>query len=78
MKIELELGTEITGVFGATEPEMVGKIAGIDYIPNAGPNPECDVKWEDGSYTCMLLSDIREDYFDPKGSPIGYFATKSA
>ena len=77
MKIELELGTEITGVFGATEPEMVGKIVGIDYVPNT-PNPECDVKWEDGGHTCMLLSDIREDYFDPKGSPIGYFATKSA
>ena len=77
MKIELELGTEITGVFGATEPEWVGKIAGIDYVPNTA-NPECDVKWEDGSYTCMLLSEIRDDYFDPKGSPIGYFATKAA
>ena len=77
MKIELELGTEITGVFGATEPEWVGKIAGIDYVPNT-PNPGCDVKWEDGSYTRMLLSDIREDYFDPKGSPIGYFATEAA
>ena len=77
MKIELELGTEITEVLGAIEPEKVGKIAGIDYVPNT-PNPECDVKWEDGGYTCMLLSDIREDYFDPKGSPIGYFATKAA
>ena len=77
MKIELELGTEITEVLGAIEPERVGKIAGIDYVPNT-PNPECDVKWEDGSYTCMLLSDIREDYFDPLGSPIGYFATKAA
>ena len=77
MKIELELGTEITAVFGAGA-EKVGKIAGIDYIPNAGPNPECDVKWEDGSYTCMLLSEIREDYFNPRGSPIGYFATEVA
>ena len=77
MKIELELGTEITEVLGAIEPERVGKIAGIDYVPNT-PNPECDVKWEDGSYTCILLSEIKQDYFDPKGSPIGYFATKAA
>ena len=77
MKIELELGTEITEVLGAIEPERVGKIAGIDYVPNT-TNPECDVKWEDGGYTCMLLSEIRQDYFDPKGSPIGYFATKAA
>ena len=74
--MEIELGTEITAVFGAGA-EKVGKIAGIDYVPNT-TNPECDVKWEDGGYTCMLLSEIRQDYFDPKGSPIGYFATKAA
>ena len=76
MKIELELGTEIREVLGLMENERVGKIDVIDYINT--PDLECKVNWDDGSHTWMLLSEIREDYLDPKGSPSGYFATEAA
>jgi hypothetical protein len=70
--MKIELGTEITGCFGAMHPEWIGKVVAIDTTMT----PECKVKWDGpaGGHTWMLLSEIRDDYFDPKLPGIGYFA----
>jgi len=70
--MEIELGTEITGCFGAMHPEEIGEVITID---KSHPHlNECKVRWDNGSYTWMLLKEIRDDYFDPKLPAIGYFA----
>ena len=71
--MKIELGTEITGCFGAMHSEWIGKVVAIDTTMT----PECKVKWDGpaGGHTWMLLSEIRDDYFDCTGkSGIGYFA----
>jgi hypothetical protein len=70
--MKIELGTEITGCFGAMHPEKLGKVVTID----ATATPECKVVWNDfpHNHTWVLLSEIRDDYFDPKVPAIGYFA----
>jgi hypothetical protein len=66
----MELGTEIIGRFGAMLPEEVGEVVMIGNF-----SPEIKVKWEDGKKSTWLsLSEIRDDYFDPKLPAIGYFA----
>lgn len=69
-EMKIELGTEITGCFGAMHPEEIGKVVMIGNFP-----PELKVKWDDDKKSTWLsLDEIRDDYFDPKLPAIGYFA----
>lgn len=70
--MKIELGTEITGCFGAMHPEEIGSVITIDTTNHH--YDECKVMWDDGSHTWLDLNEIRDDYFDPKLPAIGYFA----
>ena len=72
--MKIELGTEITGCFGAMLPEEIGEIVTISTYNTSPTEPEVKIKWDDGSNTWIPMKNIRDDYFVPKLPAIGYFA----
>ena len=72
----MNIGTKIIGNYGAMIPLWEGEVVTIETF-TVGPelgNSDVKVRWDNGSHTWMLLSEIRDDYFDPKLPGIGYFA----
>ena len=79
----LELGTKIIGNFGAMHPLREGEVDNISYKVRASNciiNKEVTdymvkVKWDNGSHTWMLLSEI--DAGDTNRAGIGYFTEEA-
>ena len=65
----MELGTKIIGNYGAMIPLSFGEVDDIAFETFA--NPEVKVKWENGSHTWMLMSEINDAV--GKLSPIGHY-----
>ena len=64
---EVTLGTKIIGDFGGYEPLWEGEVITISTYDTGPTTPEVKVKWDNGSHTWMLMSEIDAN----KG--IGYF-----
>lgn len=69
--MEIQRGDKIIGVFGATIAEWAGEITKVE---DTNQGVMVDVMWDNGSVTYVTGGDIRQDYFNPTGSPIGYYA----
>ena len=67
----VELGAKIIGNFGAMIPLSFGEVVTIDSYYTGLSTPEVKVKWNDGSYTWMLESEINAAV--GKLSPVGYY-----
>ena len=67
----VELGAKIIGNFGAMIPLSFGEVVTIDSYYTDLSTPEVKVKWNDGSYTWMLESEINAAV--GKLSPVGYY-----
>ena len=67
----VELGTKIIGNYGAMIPLWEGEVVAVETF-NAGPTEkEVKVKWDNGSTTWMMASEI--DAAIGKLSPIGIY-----
>ena len=67
----VELGAKIIGNFGAMIPVSFGEVVTIDRY-DIGPSPlDIKVKWDNGSITWMLESEINAAV--GKLSPVGYY-----
>tara|TARA_B100000767_G_scaffold1226_1_gene1236 strand:- start:24 stop:239 length:216 start_codon:yes stop_codon:yes gene_type:complete len=66
--MNLHIGLDIIGNFGATVSEMYGRISRID-------GNLIDVKWSNGSLHYITAEDIRDDYMGENGYglPIGFY-----
>jgi len=71
----VELGTKIIGNFGAMHSLWFGEIATIKTFDVGPSTPEVKVKWENGSHSWMLMSEI--DSAIGKLSPIGYYTEEA-
>ena len=67
----VELGTKIIGDFGGYTELYNGEVVTISTYDTGPSTPEVKVKWDNGSHTWMLLSEI--DAAIGKLSPIGYY-----
>ena len=71
----VELGTKIIGNFGAMIPLSFGEVVTISTYDTGPSTPEVKVKWDNGSHTWMLLSEI--DAGDTNRAGIGYFTEEA-
>ena len=67
----VELGTKIIGNFGAMIPLSFGEVVTIDSYYTGLSTPEVKVKWDNGSITWIMESEINSAV--GKLSPIGYY-----
>ena len=67
----VELGAKIIGNFGAMIPLSFGEVVTIDSYYTGLSTPEVKVKWDNGSITWMLESEINAAV--GKLSPVGYY-----
>jgi len=65
------LGTKIIGYFGAMIPLWEGELITIDRTYGVGKE-EANIKWDNGSHTWLLLSEINSGP-TANGSSIGYY-----
>ena len=65
---KVTLGTKIIGDFGGYEPLWEGEVITISTYDTGPTTPEVKVKWDNGSTTWMVESEI-----DAKKGKIGYF-----
>tara|TARA_B110000902_G_scaffold77446_1_gene92047 strand:+ start:368 stop:613 length:246 start_codon:yes stop_codon:yes gene_type:complete len=70
-EVDMELGTKIIGNFGGYEPLWEGEIVTISTYDTGPTEPEVKVKWDNDSYTWILMKEINEAV--GKVSPIGYY-----
>ncbi len=70
----LNLGDKIIGMFGAMIPEWYGEIIKLE-VTNQGVM--VDVKWDNGSVSEITECSVRDDYYNPVGSPIGYYLAET-
>ena len=73
----LNVGDRIVGIYGATIPHWVGKIVGLEMMPNG---VGVDVEWDNGSISEMMEYDLRNEKALERalmgtqvGSPIGVY-----
>ena len=84
-RMNISIGTEIAGCFGAGLSEWTGKVASIEENIGLKWNSPSDtmvkVVWED-NFDCASswidIAEIRSDYFDPVLPGIGYFAVEES
>ena len=83
--MNISIGTEIAGCFGAGLPEWTGKVASIEENTGLEWKSALDtmvkVVWEDNSECASSwidIAEIRSDYFDPVLPSIGYFAVEKS
>ena len=67
----VEVGTKIIGNFGALIPLAYGKVATIESLESDCETLDVKVKWNDGSVTWMMKSEINAAV--GKLSPVGYY-----
>ena len=83
-RMNISIGTEIAGCFGAGLSEWTGKVASIE--ENIGLRmEECiQIQWlrlygritHECASSWIDIAEIRSDYFDPVLPSIGYFAVE--
>ena len=80
-RMNISIGTEIAGCFGAGLSELTGKVASIEENTGLEWKSALDtmvkVVWEDNfdyASSWINIAEIRSDYFDPVLPSIGYFA----
>lgn len=67
----MEVGDIVIGRFGAMIPEWKGVIEKIEV--NAAGGNAVDIAWADGGMKYLMDFELRDDYYAPKGSPVGYY-----
>ena len=67
----VEVGTKIIGNYGAMIPLSFGEVVTIDPDDTGPREREVKVKWDNGSITWMMESEINSAV--GKLSPIGYY-----
>tara|TARA_Y100000748_G_scaffold280687_1_gene259802 strand:- start:10027 stop:10245 length:219 start_codon:yes stop_codon:yes gene_type:complete len=68
----MKLGTKIIGNFGAMIPLWEGEIVKVDYKTKLRGDYAVDVKWDNGSISKMMRSDLI-----PDGKGIGYMTEEA-
>lgn len=70
--MNVDIGLDIIGNFGATVPEMHGQISKME---DTTQGTMVDVMWANGSVHHITLDDIRDDYMGENGYglPIGFY-----
>jgi len=71
----VELGTKIIGNYGAMIPLAEGEIVTIETFDVGPREKEVKVKWDNGSHTWMMASEINAAI--GKLSPIGYYTEEA-
>ena len=80
--MNITLGTKIIGNYGAMIPLWEGEVVAVETC-NVGPSdPEVKVRWDNGSTTWMVASEIIERLPDGStnaavGSPIGIYTEEA-
>ena len=74
-----EIGTKIIGNFGAMIPLSFGEIVKVDKKTKLNGGYGIDVKWENGSITKMMTSEVCTLELLPlRGlSPVGYYTEEA-
>ena len=72
---KVALGTKIIGDFGAMIPLWEGKVVNIKTYDVGPSTPEITIKWDNGSKTHILATEI-DSAPTVNGSPIGYYTEK--
>ena len=74
---DLNIGDRVVGIYGATIPNVIGKIVGLEMMPMG---IAVDVEWENGSVSEMMEYEIRNEKALERvlmgtqvGSPIGVY-----
>ena len=83
--MNISIGTEIVGCFGAGLSELTGKVVSIEENTGLEWKSALDtmvkVVWEDNfdyASSWINIAEIRSDYFDPVLPSIGYFAVEES
>jgi hypothetical protein len=63
---EFAIGKKVVGRWGAALPESYGKIVGTGKLG-------VRVRWDDLGETFYQYGELRNDYYDPQGSPVGVY-----
>lgn len=61
------VGQEVIGVWGAMFPESEGEIVKVNH------DDTITIMFDDGSVMTTEQESIRNDYFEPTGSPVGIY-----
>ena len=67
----VKLGTKVIGDFGGYTELWNGEVVTIETFDVGPTTPEVKVKWDNGSHTWILSSEINTK--SGNGSPIGYW-----
>ena len=70
--MNIELGTKIVGNYGAMIPLRFGEVISTQTYETGPSTAEFKVKWENGSYTWVLATEINSGP-SVNGSPIGIY-----
>ena len=70
--MNIELGTKIIGNYGAMIPLSFGEVISTQTYETGPSTAEVKVKWENGSYTWVLATEINSGP-SVNGSPIGIY-----
>ena len=70
--MNIELGTKIIGNYGAMIPLSFGEVTSTQTYETGPSTAEVKVKWENGSHTWVLATEINSGP-SVNGSPIGIY-----
>ena len=80
--MNITLGTKIIGNYGAMIPLWEGEVVAVETCDVGPSDPEVKVRWDNGSTTWMVASEIIERLPDGStnaavGSPIGIYTEEA-
>ena len=78
----MNIGTKIIGNYGAMIPLWYGEVVAVETFDVGPSDPEVKVRWDNGSTTWMVASEIIERLPDGStnaavGSPIGIYTEEA-
>ena len=78
----MKIGTKIIGNYGAMIPLWEGEVVAVETFDVGPSDPEVKVRWDNGSTTWMVASEIIERLPDGStnaavGSPIGIYTEEA-
>ena len=78
----MKIGTKIIGNYGAMIPLWYGEVVAVETFDVGPSDPEVKVRWDNGSTTWMVASEIIERLPDGStnaavGSPIGIYTEEA-
>ena len=78
----MKIGTKIIGNYGAMIPLWYGEVVAVETFDVGPSDPEVKVRWDNGSTTSVVTSEIIERLPDGStnaavGSPIGIYTEEA-